>query len=330
MQKTVRSVCGAAIFCMLLAGCGGGTGGTNVPSTLGAATTSSTSDIVQIDDSALPSPPTSADAIERAPLVQLKAAVTSTARATQMIFGPAFNDTVGWKSASGGPYTGAYGMASAYPASSVPLFSFGSNAPREISIDAPVTRAPNGSCYDLGSFYFSSVAGSGADLVVTDLCASPQTFAVNTPIDATFLARYVRRTPSHPPSYVFLVISFQPPSAAAPTWYAALYDFTTASWDVIATRTGRTGDATGASEYRAVNQYATSSTSACNSGDPVMRASAVALFDPSRFAFDPATPTMRGTTLVPENGATGGCFATAAYSLTFLTRDSDWQVTDLH
>ena len=321
----------------VLSACGGGTTAVTPPTAVQAQPASqgpaaSASSIIEVADAALPSAPASTDDILRAPRVEL-VQPTSARRSPQLMFGPAFSETVGWKTSAGGPYTGVFGFHTAY--ASVPLTAYGTSGEpaRQISIEAPMTRAPGGSCLTVGARYVISVAGSDDAFVVENRCTTGlPTLLVDRPIDATFLDHYVRRTPSMLPSYAFALVALDAVPSASTVWYVVLYNYRASHYDVVATYKGSSPDRTAASEYRYTSGEIAFTTADCNTGDPPIGAQQLTFFRLTRFLFslEAVSPAMEGLTTSAEPFNPKGCFATGAYKMSPMPPFSTWTVRDLH
>ncbi|MFZ1075604.1 MAG: hypothetical protein WAN50_04495 [Minisyncoccia bacterium] len=114
--------------------------------------------------------------------------------------------------------------------------SFPSNLTSEEQGFMPTFKPP-GSPLEVSMYYSSGVGGASktAALTVFDFSAGPA-FIANVPIDEAFFAKYVRKTPSNsvPHVVVFIGTVDAVPSSTNSNWYAVLYDFSTKSYEIIA------------------------------------------------------------------------------------------------
>jgi len=229
----------------------------------------------------------------------------------------------------GGPYTGITGIFSAYSSSMLQLTRPGASGINQLF--APLVMPPDHGCLATGSYYYNYGSGPQAAFVVSDLCAfdvrGPLT-ALFTPMNANFLASYVRNDSSGIPSYESVSFTPDPPSDAS-TWYVVLYDFQTGQWDLLTSAGGNRPRTEGGSYF--ASSYLMGPCPVL----PLIAASHLALFSAAG-GYEPVGPTMKATTsrvLSPPGFAdvVDNCFLAdmtgpPSYNFTVPTPNSTWTV----
>ena len=231
---------------------------------------------------------------------------------------------------AGGPYLGITAISSAYPASTLSL-----PRPGNAGIDqlfAPMMVPSDHGCLVPASYYYNAGAGPQAAFIVSDFCAfdvqGPLT-ALFTPINASFLASYVRNNASGVPSYEVVSFTPQPPSDAS-TWYVVLFDFNTGQWDLVTSAAGNRPRAEGG------NYFASNFLPGPCPALPILSTVDLALANSSG-GYDSVTPTLNGATsriLAPPGFAdvVDSCFLAdqtgpPSYNFNVVTPNNSWTVT---
>jgi len=240
-------------------------------------------------------------------------------------------EIVGTFISGGGPYLGITGIYSAYSASGLqlpgPASAGGIN-----QLFAPFVMPPDHGCLVTFSYYYNFGAGPQSAFVVSDLCAidvrGPLT-ALFTPINANFLASYVRNNANGVPSYE--AVSFTPqPASDLSTWYVVLYNFQTGQWDLVTSAGGNRPRTEGGSYF---------GSNFLPGPCPVLPATStlnLALATPAG-TYELVTPTMVGHSsriLAPPGFAdvVDSCFLAdqtgpPSYNFNLITPNSAWTVT---
>jgi len=329
------------LLAILFAGCGagGGGGGGNAlpppsgtppppPTTFPSPPPISVTFLQQVHPVVLPpaSPPA---ALSPAILGFLESLQTMMARRGSTV-GANDKEIVGTFISGGGPYIGITNIASAYSAATLALPLPGAAGTNQLF--APFIMPPDHGCLVTASYYYNDGSGPKSAFVVSDLCSitvfGPIT-ALFTPMDANFLASYVRNDANGVPSYESVSFTPQSPSDAS-TWYVVLYNFATGQWD-LATSAGGNRPRTEGGSY-----FASAFLPGACPALPVLSSHNVALAT-STGGYELVTPTTTATSS-RILGTTGfadvvdSCFLAdqtgpPSYNFNVITPNSAWTVT---
>ena len=239
-------------------------------------------------------------------------------------------EVVGTFISAGGPYLGITAISSAYSASMLSLPRPGNAGINQLF--APMMVPSDHGCLVPASYYYNYGSGPQAAFIVSDFCAfdvrGPLT-ALFTPINASFLASYVRNNANGVPSYEVVSFTPQPPSDAS-TWYVVLFNFNTGQWDLVTSAAGNRPRAEGG------DYFASSFTAGPCPVLPVISTLNLALATESG-GYDAVTPTLNGTTsriLAPPGFAdvVDSCFLSdpsgpPSYDFNVVTPNDTWTVT---
>ncbi|MBV9158407.1 MAG: hypothetical protein JO097_19245 [Acidobacteriaceae bacterium] len=231
---------------------------------------------------------------------------------------------------AGGPYLGIAAISSAYSATQLQLPNASGSGINQLF--APMMVPSDHGCLVPASYYYNFGAGPQAAFIVSDFCAfdvhGPLT-ALFTPIDANFIASYVRNNANGVPSYEVVSFTPQPPSDAS-TWYVVLFNFTTRQWDLVTSSAGNRPRGEGG------DYFASSFLPGPCPSLPVISTLNLALATEAG-GYDSVTPTLNGTTsriLAPPGFAdvVDSCFnadqtGPPSYNFNVVTPNNTWTVT---
>jgi hypothetical protein len=226
----------------------------------------------------------------------------------------------------GGGYTGVLALHAIYKTGSVQL-ALPQSATRAQTLYAATTRAPNGSCLEMGTAYETEIGQpTTISVYVFDFCKSPPVFAVRKPVDAQFIATYGGGMLQGVPAYSLAIFTADATVSSTSTWTAQLYNYQSKQFDTIYTSVGSYPyDPRGWSIFETWYQEGQ-----CSESLPVLGATGLSYFNPSTKSWEAVAPTMPGLTNYVHSG--GNCFVAnhdegASYQVAVAPTDNSWTVT---
>ena len=188
-------------------------------------------------------------------------------------------EQVGVAIGPGGPYKGLFATQTAYTNANLQI---GQNTSSQLF--APLIVPSNNSCLGMGEVYAASSNTATSSFFVVDVCA--QTIPFATPIDASFASNYTRIGARGVPQLLSLIYAPSPSTL----WYALIYNYTAARWDVILTKTGTSGNGTGVSVWE--SEFAAGPCPTM----PVIASDSMYEYNPTTNNFELMQPTMTSST----------------------------------
>jgi hypothetical protein len=179
-------------------------------------------------------------------------------------------------------YTGIYAQHIVYPDGNIRV-RLPPNATGDQILYAATTRAPNGSCLEVGTAYIATIADGKTTpvLYVYNFCdpkkgsfAIPPTASGGLHVDETFMATYARDQVKGLPAYEVRIFTAQYPITAQSMWYAELHNQKSDTWDLLYSYQGMASDPRGWSIFETYYQQGL-----CSESLPVMGADQIALFN---------------------------------------------------
>jgi hypothetical protein len=226
----------------------------------------------------------------------------------------------------GGGFTGVLALHAVYQTGTLQL-SLPQNATRTQTLFAPTTRAPNGSCLEVGTKYETQIGQpTTATLYVFDFCKPTPQFVLWKPIDSNFISTYAGGSLQGQHAYSLAIFTTDAAVSLTSAWSSLLYNYQTKKFDSLWTSTGAyTYDPRGWSIFETWYQQGQ-----CSEALPRLGATGLAYFNPSTKKWEGLAPTMPGLTNYVHSG--GNCFLAnhdegPSYQIVSAPTYNSWTVT---
>ncbi|MBV8363261.1 MAG: S53 family peptidase [Candidatus Eremiobacteraeota bacterium] len=256
------------------------------------------------------------------PMRDVPAFLTNRAPLGRSTVGPGDVEQTGIVISAGGPYTGMYSAQTAYK----PLLlqvGYPPGGSGTSSLIGPLNLPNNKSCLASGEIYSNPGTASSSTFFVIDFCGGMIAYA--TPIDDTFMQNYTRLNAAGAPELLSFVFTLDATPTQSSVWYSMIYNYTSAQWELNASKTGISSSGVGFSLW--MSQFVAGQ---CPVTPPV-GADSMYLYNGTSHAFEALAPVMNGAGSGQFTSNTN-CFkpdssGPASYTFTVKTPNSAWSVS---
>ncbi|RWD94248.1 hypothetical protein [Mesorhizobium sp.] len=240
------------------------------------------------------------------------------------------HEDAGILTSGGGPYGGVVASHVVYTPAEFNL-TFPAGAKGTQTLFAPTTRAPNGSCLEVGTAY-ESRAGTPTNVTVYvfDFCAGLK-FKRQTPVNQNFLDNYTTVTPDGLHAYTTSIVTNSPDPIQSDNWTASLFNVKSKKWDVLYSDTGQYRDLRGWTIFETWFQKGQ-----CSKSLPNLVAFDISYRNMATGKWEVVQPQMSNLTVNEHDGKSSdvtntNCFnddktGPASYRLEVIHPDSAWKI----
>jgi hypothetical protein len=239
------------------------------------------------------------------------------------------HELAGFLTNGGGPYTGVMASHNLYAPANITL-ALPTGATLKQTLYAPTTRAPNGSCLEVGTAY-QSYPGESTHVSVYayDFCKNH--FGIQKTVDESFLEKYSSTSNDGSMFYILSIATNAPSPGISANWDASLFNFKTKKWDKLYSTTGLSNDSRGWSLFETWYQKGQ-----CSKSLPIFRSWNIQFKNSGTANWEDVQQNMTHLTVNQYDGKTSdlvntNCFnddntGPASYDFAVLTADSAWEV----
>lgn len=241
------------------------------------------------------------------------------------------HEDAGFLTQGGGSYGGVVATHALYKNGEFQL-ALPPGATRPQTLYAPTTRAPNGSCLEVGTSYFTEPGQqTQATVYVFDFCAGMR-FAREVLVDDNFIANYATTGSDGHRSYLLAITTNAPSPGISANWNASLFNYKSRQWDVAYSSTGLAADKRGWTIFKSWYQKGQ-----CSKSLSLITAEGISYKDLADNKWSDLQPQMNHLTVEEHNGVSSNttntnCFhddatGPASYKFNVVKVNSAWQVS---